>query len=275
MNGKCNIPAPRLLLTGDPGTGKTYVIETVCELAIILEIGTVSTCSYNGIAAVTVDGSTICSLFSINDTRVSGSKCKLDDTSVLQLCQKLDADHICCLIVDEISTIDTHIIALLHFCLQQIMDNYNLPFGGLPILFVGDFNQLGPVQKTFIPTDMMTWALHCAHKQPTSSKPATTDNKCTTHSPSHWKASLSHIIKVFQSLVASDNGTAAWQQKCHETDSNWMNPASLPYCGCTSFQNFERFHLYEQMQASEDSCHNSFDQKLSSGHPIDLSDICQ
>jgi ATP-dependent DNA helicase PIF1 len=61
------------------------------------------------------------------------------------------------LIVDEVSTIDTRIIALLHHRLQQVMDN-KLPFGGLPIVFVGDFNQLGPVRKTFIPSSMTHWA---------------------------------------------------------------------------------------------------------------------
>ena len=29
------------------------------------------------------------------------------------------------------------------------------PFGGMPIMFSGDFNQLGPVLKDFIPTSMM------------------------------------------------------------------------------------------------------------------------
>ena len=29
---------------------------------------------------------------------------------------------------------------------------------GLSILFAGDFNQLGPVKRTFLPKDMMIWA---------------------------------------------------------------------------------------------------------------------
>ena len=70
----------------------------------------------------------------------------------------LTSHNLCCLIVDEVSTFDTRIIALLHLHLQQIMQN-DLPFGGLAIIFVGDFNQLDPVQKIFIPKDMMTWAM--------------------------------------------------------------------------------------------------------------------
>ena len=40
----------QLLLTGDPGSGKSYVIETICELAQIMKVGFVGITSYNGIA---------------------------------------------------------------------------------------------------------------------------------------------------------------------------------------------------------------------------------
>ena len=46
--------------------------------------------------------------------------------------------------------------------MQQVMGN-SLPFGGIPVLFVGDFNQLGPVKKTFIPSSMMMWATRRYH----------------------------------------------------------------------------------------------------------------
>ena len=39
------------------------------------------------------------------------------------------------------------------------MGHYDAPFGGIPILFFGDMNQLGPVQKTIIPKNMLIWAL--------------------------------------------------------------------------------------------------------------------
>ena len=37
-------------------------------------------------------------------------------------------------------------MALLHLRCQQIFDN-ELDFGGIPIMFTGDFNQPGPVKK--------------------------------------------------------------------------------------------------------------------------------
>ena len=48
-----------------------------------------------------------------------------------------------------------YLLALVSFRLQQIMGNPNLPFGGVPILFVGGFNQLGPVKKTHLATEML------------------------------------------------------------------------------------------------------------------------
>ena len=33
-----------------------------------------------------------------------------------------------------------------------------LPFGGIQVVFSGDFSQLGPVKKSFLPKEMMVWA---------------------------------------------------------------------------------------------------------------------
>lgn len=41
--------------------------------------------------------------------------------------------------------------------LQQVFANQQ-PFGGFPVVLSGDFNQLGPVLKEFIPTTMLTYA---------------------------------------------------------------------------------------------------------------------
>jgi hypothetical protein len=156
------IEPPQLLVTGEPGAGKSYVTDSIRDIAPIMKVGHVASTSYNGMAAVNVDGGTICLTFSIFDTSDAGKV--LDDDTVQKLQQLLDSDDLCCLIVDEISTIDAHIIALLSFHLQQIMDN-ELPFGGLPIVFSGDFSQLGPVKKTFLPKDMMAWASCTYHEK--------------------------------------------------------------------------------------------------------------
>ena len=65
------IPPPKpfkILLTGGPGTGKSFVIETTCDLVKWLRTGKVKTSSWNGIAAVNIDGSPLCSLLNIRPT---------------------------------------------------------------------------------------------------------------------------------------------------------------------------------------------------------------
>ena len=154
---KNGIEPPRILLTGDPGSGKSYFSETVTELAARMRLGAVLATSYNGIAAVNVDGNTICSMFSIIDTKDSPDVRSKNDDWVQQKKVALSFDQVCFIIVDEVSTIDSKVIALLDLRLRQL-SGVDAPFGGMPIILAGDFNQLGPVMKTFLPRDMMTYA---------------------------------------------------------------------------------------------------------------------
>ena len=59
----------RIIAIGNPGSGKSYVIETICELAKIIKLGFVGITSYNGMAAANVDGNTVCSMFSIRNLK--------------------------------------------------------------------------------------------------------------------------------------------------------------------------------------------------------------
>ena len=71
----------RILVTGKPGCGKSYVISTITELASIMNLRHIATCSYSGIAAVNIDGFTICSLLSINDRTAAGKHCSKHESS--------------------------------------------------------------------------------------------------------------------------------------------------------------------------------------------------
>ena len=124
-----------LLLTGDPGSGKSYTIETICELAQIMEVGFVGTTSYNGIAAANVDGTTICSMFSVGNT---GEGCKnfLNDEEIESMILRLNIENMIFLIIDEVSTIDSCNIALLDYRLRQFT-GCKESFGGLSIPSAG------------------------------------------------------------------------------------------------------------------------------------------
>ena len=57
------------------------------------------------------------------------------------------------LLIDEKSFIGCRFLHNVHLRLQQVMDNYNLPFGGVSVVLIGDFKQLSPVN------DLPLWSL--------------------------------------------------------------------------------------------------------------------
>jgi len=91
--------------------------------------------SYNGIAAVNVNGRTLCTLLQLQSKNVNVEQLRKD--------LKLE-NGISAMIIDEISTVTPNDFA-------NISDRLSLatgrpgPFGGLPIIMVGDFMQLPPV----------------------------------------------------------------------------------------------------------------------------------
>ena len=271
MNAVTNIPAPELLVTGDPGSGKSYVTETICDLVNIMGLGSVATCSYNGIAAVNVDGATICSLFSVTNTD-RGPPYNLSSTTELEdLRKRLDWENIACLIVDEVSTVDTRTVALMHYRMQEVMENEQLPFGGVPIIFVGDFNQLGPVKKDIIPLHMMRWALRQRQNKPTMENHAISFPHHRNHDRNG--PAISNLQAVKQKIQMAFNPKTKKQKDKEEADAFRFQPGSLYYLGCVLFSKLERFHLREQQRASEDEKHNQLVQKMSSGKPLELKDL--
>ncbi|MGL5936793.1 MAG: AAA family ATPase, partial [Cetobacterium sp.] len=273
------LPAPLGLVTGDPGAGKSYGVNTIVEIPSILQLGCVAATSFNGIAAVNVDGGSLCSMFIVFDT--SDNRTLLSSDALRKLRHDLNYEQLCCLIVDEVSTIDTRIIALLDCRLKQVMDNPDLPFGGLPVLFVGDFNQLGPVQKTFIPDSMMTWATRLYHKDisvQTSPllripRPLSSSNNAAPSNPivPSTKPKFSSIVPTFGSAFGN-KATLTKEPRKQKVFAHRLAPSSLEYTGCSLLSTFRRYHFKEQ-QRSKDPEHNIFVQKLANCEPILPSDL--
>ena len=63
------------LLTGQPGTGKTFIIWTILKYnGEDFNTGSIITAAYNGILAVAIDGQTLCSLFHVQSFQKSSEK---------------------------------------------------------------------------------------------------------------------------------------------------------------------------------------------------------
>ncbi|MFA6325228.1 MAG: PIF1 family DEAD/DEAH box helicase [Candidatus Paceibacterota bacterium] len=135
-----------VFLTGEPGSGKTYTINQYINYLRDSGVEVAITAS-TGIAATHIGGMTIHSWSGI------GIKNKLD---------KYDLDKIASneyvskrirrakvLIIDEISMLSAQTLSMVEAVCREIKQNHE-PFGGLQIIFVGDFFQLPPIIRSNI-----------------------------------------------------------------------------------------------------------------------------
>ena len=132
-----------VFLTGEPGAGKTYTIELFKKHLRSIH-KTFAVTASTGIAASHIGGKTIHSFcgFGINRNltqeqvnRIRFNHWKVEAIKPVEV-----------LIIDEVSMLDSINIEDINKVLQAIHEN-DLPFGGIQIVFVGDFFQLPPVSK--------------------------------------------------------------------------------------------------------------------------------
>ena len=132
-----------VFLTGEPGSGKTHTINTYISWLRERGIEPAITAS-TGIAATHVGGMTIHAWSGI------GIKRDLSDWDLEALLEReplvrrVRLAHV--LIIDEVSMLDAHTLTMVDRAVRTLRGNER-PFGGLQVIFVGDFFQLPPVSK--------------------------------------------------------------------------------------------------------------------------------
>ncbi len=132
-----------VFLTGEPGSGKTYIINQYIDYLQEHEIFPAITAS-TGIAATHLEGMTIHRWSGIGVKKELTSQ----DLAAIRengwLVNRLQKTKI--LIIDEVSMLDASLITALDITLKTIREK-SLPFGGMQVIFVGDFFQLPPVTR--------------------------------------------------------------------------------------------------------------------------------
>ena len=127
----------RMYIAGPGGTGKSRVIDALrhffhlqnqeCRLRVA---------SFTGVASRNIHGMTLHSALCLNKQKKRSDKRK---TELIAMWRKVDY-----LIIDEVSMIGCKLLLQIHEALCDAKENTE-PFGGINIIFVGDFAQLPPV----------------------------------------------------------------------------------------------------------------------------------
>ena len=132
-----------VFLTGEPGAGKTFVINQYIAWLEAAGLSVAVTAS-TGIAATHIGGMTIHSWsgIGIRDTLTQYDLDKIStNEKVTRRAKKSNV-----LVIDEVSMLDGKILDMVNLVLKTVRQREE-PFGGIQVVFVGDFFQLPPVTR--------------------------------------------------------------------------------------------------------------------------------
>ncbi|MCA9362849.1 AAA family ATPase [Candidatus Kaiserbacteria bacterium] len=132
-----------VFLTGEPGAGKTYVINKYIAWLEAAGLNVAVTAS-TGIAATHIGGMTI---HSWSGFGIKGSLTPQDLDQIIsreRIVKRVKSTHV--LVIDEISMLDGRGLDMVDQILRTIRQSAE-PFGGIQVVCIGDFFQLPPVTR--------------------------------------------------------------------------------------------------------------------------------
>ena len=264
MTGDSEVAAqldpPIVLVTGPPGTGKSEVIKQTSLQAEKMH-KRVFRITFNNLNALHVGGVTLASVIKhlTSGRQKEGNKRMPPFSQRLPVYSVEDLDHFrkvtgvgsrdTCphmFIFDESSNLAGWYIAAFSCLCQQALGN-DLPFGGIPIIFVGDHRQMKPVKAG----DSLTKSVLQVALHNNADILQTYLHNRRDEEPPDKKRRLDPGSKK-QELFKSDH----------------------PYnVGATLFSSAKWFELTDQCRASEDSVQSEFVQRAYQGNSFDPDEI--
>lgn len=137
-----------VFLTGSAGTGKTYTLNSYIKWLKEHKVPVAITAS-TGIAATHMNGTTIHSWSGIGIKNILSHSDLKSMQGKQYLTKNITKTHV--LIIDEISMLHRNQLDMINQALKYLRNSAK-PFGGMQVVFAGDFFQLPPVSKEAIPS---------------------------------------------------------------------------------------------------------------------------
>lgn len=128
------VGCPSIFVTGKAGTGKSTLIQWLYQ-----QLQGCAVVAPTAIAAVNVRGDTIHSFFGLPPSHIDP-----DGNFDIKERSRLVLENVKFLIVDEVSMVLPNVLDAMSTILKKVRRN-NIPFGGVPTIFIGDLLQLPPV----------------------------------------------------------------------------------------------------------------------------------
>lgn len=133
-----------IFITGPGGTGKTYLIKTIVNHAKENNKA-YKVCALTGCAAILLDcGATTLHAFA-GIGLATGSVNLVVDRVAKNKHRKVNWKKTDLLIIDEVSMLSLKLLTIIDLVAKRIKQKRDIPFGGMQIIFAGDFYQLPPV----------------------------------------------------------------------------------------------------------------------------------
>lgn len=128
-----------IFITGHAGTGKSYILRKIKK-----KFPNIAITSTTGIAAVNIKGQTLHSWAGVGICNKSVEQTVEKIMKKKPLKKQIKNCKI--LAIDEISMLDIKTFEYVDLVFKRVRKNKN-PFGGIQVIFIGDFFQLPPVEK--------------------------------------------------------------------------------------------------------------------------------
>ena len=125
---------PAIFVTGKAGTGKSTLVHWLRS-----KIDSCAVVAPTAVAAANIQGDTIHSFFGLPPRLIDPAESHPISTK-----SRLVLENVKCLIIDEVSMVLPNIVDTMSNILRSARGNAQ-PFGGVPVIFVGDLLQLPPV----------------------------------------------------------------------------------------------------------------------------------